>query len=1713
MRKALVKRGDKIVEVTIDENTYKTGGSNLIKRKDGSYSQRGLWDNIRANKGSGRKPTKQMLDQAKKITRNKKQTGGEEIYGNYMLPEFEVEENTGMYNPNIVGPSAPRYVPSETGFIPNPNYTTGSGSTESIPLELFAAPIARGLSSAIGMIPQSWVTTTGTAGSLLGLESCSTGKCRGLKAHPNYKKSWGKSKKRRRQEGGEENQFEELVDKIEDALEQGANPQELFQQLIKMGVDENSAKEIIQTAIQEIQGEGEENEDEESNRMMAYGGSADPCPPNYYWDEDEGKCVPMSQSLPSRDDLYNNPEMQKDLDRLNYKRNIQQYKIDYNNNKNKFYQDNYKGPKIKDEKGRVQPDYNSPEYKDFKILYDEYLKTLPNPDRSSFKLPADYQKKNFYPKEGEWDEDSKKEFNRFFNPEPTQQEKEEGILKEYLKSKPQVNPDFYYNDIPADDPVQQYKMNQDQLRDYRYEEEWCPCYKMREELIAGRPVMKKICVPCEQAKMGGNLDKFMKKGGDKKQLSSSVKTASNSDVLNQTRNIITNTGSNNDITDTENFSRITNNYPDKASDTSYMYMYNSATDPSKGINFFYNTSIDPDTGNPIINFNNGQSITPEQEAYYKQLIAAGLNIPNDFKEGGSYRVYKTSERKGKTHKVVGPGGVTKYFGDPKLGERSKSKYGKKGFYARHKKNLDNNPFFRAYARATWAEGGEPSYMNEPEYKTNSFISKVKEMGQIENDKNLYNSIMEQSQQMLMQMGGIQKIGYNGISNSNLASMQAMEGEYNQNSNIFKAFTDINKAVIDSKGDKIKAAMEMAGAAGAAYLGLPPGVGKEVGKIAGEATVGAISNTNKTTQNVIKNLESPTAYSDFKQGVNNQSTAQNPTQQQQSTSSGSNSLSGLSGILGGAGSGSGGGSGDALGSMLKGVMSNPEMLTSLIGARRGGTLRKFVTAGEFDFTTLNQNNLITGLNGPSETGLENEINLPTNNWWDIGNTTSFSSNPQNITAPNQPKQYQMDPLQSPGREIVSAPTNPIYQNQEKEKPETKNNKVIGPAIAGFVQSFGDKKRAKEQDTNIQQATSNSDSVFGYNRIEDRGDFNLNQGLFRPDEKLVYAGINPTTRLSGKYGGYMPYPTATPESVVYGKPNKKMSNTLGPVDRDKANLEAEGGETVMTPAGDDGIPKFFKIGGQRHSQGGTPLYLPENSFIFSDTRSMLLGKNMLEEFGITGKKKKTPAEVAKILGKGYEKYVKIIQDPNSDSIERRTAEMMIQTQINNLGKLALAQESKKGFPQGIPMISVPYMESIGVSAEQLLPQQPQIPQGMPQGNMMPPEMMQQMMQMQQMPMAKYGLQKYQVAGQNNVFGDPNAPFPTSSPSTPESPNIAQRLIGSLFNLAMGFPENQSPIPTKVFPNTVIKGFPEGYDELKEFISTANELSGNDFQIITDEYQGRLDAINVLRDALINRRITKEQYDTERDRIVNELDNYINYMEEYDIPGSWSGNPWGVQNKLEDLADILSEEKQKLLDTEKYIGTRSESESRVNELISERKKIEELAKDPKITALDKFKYNELIKNINKAIEWENYEIDKYNRNFLSPITQNYTSKDGFVYYGPNSVSSNIVPYVHDSDLSLDIPEKYTYYDYMKSIPTGTTVKPSYESQQGTLNNILSTATQDTTTVPVQDTVPTQTAPVTTPSQPSKQTKSNSSNSNNNKSFISKIKKVEDKDLDLFK
>jgi hypothetical protein len=88
----------------------------------------------------------------------------------------------------------------------------------------------------------------------------------------------------------------------------------------------------------------------------------------------------------------------------------------------------------------------------------------------------------------------------------------------------------------------------------------------------------------------------------------------------------------------------------------------------------------------------------------------GQPVDEDFYGKGGYIVTRSKDRKGKTHKVTGPDGTVKYFGDSKLGQHPNDPARKKAFYARHEKNLKGNPHFRAFARKTWADGG---YMDTP----------------------------------------------------------------------------------------------------------------------------------------------------------------------------------------------------------------------------------------------------------------------------------------------------------------------------------------------------------------------------------------------------------------------------------------------------------------------------------------------------------------------------------------------------------------------------------------------------------------------------------------------------------------------------------------------------------------------------------------------------------------------------------------------------------------------------------------------------------------------------------------------------------------------------------------------------------------------------------------------------------------------------------------
>ena len=89
---------DQLADYGLEIPKAKKGG--MIKRADGSYSRPGLWDNIRANKGSGKKPTKAMLAQERKIRAAEKAYGGYMAYG-------------GMYDMGGLYPMG-GYVPMDT---------------------------------------------------------------------------------------------------------------------------------------------------------------------------------------------------------------------------------------------------------------------------------------------------------------------------------------------------------------------------------------------------------------------------------------------------------------------------------------------------------------------------------------------------------------------------------------------------------------------------------------------------------------------------------------------------------------------------------------------------------------------------------------------------------------------------------------------------------------------------------------------------------------------------------------------------------------------------------------------------------------------------------------------------------------------------------------------------------------------------------------------------------------------------------------------------------------------------------------------------------------------------------------------------------------------------------------------------------------------------------------------------------------------------------------------------------------------------------------------------------------------------------------------------------------------------------------------------------------------------------------------------------------
>lgn len=160
------------------------------------------------------------------------------------------------------------------------------------------------------------------------------------------------------------------------------------------------------------------------------------------------------------------------------------------------------------------------------------------------------------------------------------------------------------------------------------------------------------------------------------------------------------------------------------------------------------------------------------------------------------------------------------------------------------------------------------------------------------------------------------------------------------------------------------------------------------------------------------------------------------------------------------------------------------------------------------------------------------------------------------------------------------------------------------------------------------------------------------------------------------------TGGPYDLISSSRSSNFLPQLPAVSRHEANIEAEKNETVMGDFDNDGIAEHFKIGGNKHYEGGTPLSVPDGSFIFSDDRRLKLKGAILDHFGKgkNNKKKYTPASLAKQYD--INSYKEVLEDPQADRLAKATASLMIANNRSKLENLSLLQEAMKGFPNGVP-----------------------------------------------------------------------------------------------------------------------------------------------------------------------------------------------------------------------------------------------------------------------------------------------------------------------------------------------------------------------------------------------------------------------------------------------
>lgn len=160
---------------------------------------------------------------------------------------------------------------------------------------------------------------------------------------------------------------------------------------------------------------------------------------------------------------------------------------------------------------------------------------------------------------------------------------------------------------------------------------------------------------------------------------------------------------------------------------------------------------------------------------------------------------------------------------------------------------------------------------------------------------------------------------------------------------------------------------------------------------------------------------------------------------------------------------------------------------------------------------------------------------------------------------------------------------------------------------------------------------------------------------------------------------------------------ISKVITADDREISSVEVEGGEYIITDTVGDGIPETYKVKGKSHEQGGVPLSLADDSVVISDW----LREVNPDTLEMLGKKQTKKGYTYAELAKQYDNndFKAMLYDNNTTKMEKKTAKLMIKNNNEKLAEIALLQESKKGFPEGIPLFALPYLDSNGISEESI------------------------------------------------------------------------------------------------------------------------------------------------------------------------------------------------------------------------------------------------------------------------------------------------------------------------------------------------------------------------------------------------------------------------------